>query len=88
MNRIFLSESEDLLGGGFLAAAVVGSAVKAGCENSHDKESLEALLGSKCREKVDDLQAVGFLQRRPKGKAFIVPFIFRAGMGKGQGKAG
>jgi hypothetical protein len=53
----------------------------------HHPSSLYELLGPKWQEKVHKLRAVGFLQHRPKHKTYVVPFLFRAGMGIRQGKA-
>lgn len=58
-------------------------------ENSkaeHNKDSLGHLLGAKWAEKAEHLVGLGFLQQRPGG-TWIVPFVFRAGMGIRQGKA-
>jgi hypothetical protein len=59
-------------------------------ENSkaeHAQKSLYRLLGVKWKDKVEDLVSLGFLQHRPRSTNYIIPFIFRAGMGIRQGKA-
>ncbi|WP_221031336.1 P-loop ATPase, Sll1717 family [Actomonas aquatica] len=53
----------------------------------HNAHSLESLLGSKWNIIVDDLVAIGFLQKRPRSSSYIIPFVFRFGMGIKQGKA-
>ena len=58
-------------------------------ENSkaeHNGESLANLLGKSWQEKVDDLIAIGFLQKRPQSNSYLIPFIFRPGMAVRQGK--
>jgi hypothetical protein len=53
----------------------------------HNSQSLQKLLGKGWHEKVDDLMAIGFLQKRPQSKSFIIPFVFRPGLAVRQGKA-
>ena len=53
----------------------------------HNNQSLQKLLGKDCHEKIDDLLAIGFLQKRPLSKSFIIPFLFRPGLAVRQGKA-
>jgi len=52
----------------------------------HNEKSLQQLLGPKWSEKTEDLVGLGFLSKRPGG-SYIIPFLFRAGMGIRQGKA-
>lgn len=53
----------------------------------HNNQSLQKLLGKNYHEKIDDLLAIGFLQKRPQSKSFIIPFLFRPGLAVRQGKA-
>jgi hypothetical protein len=53
----------------------------------HNSDSLQKLLGKNCQEKVDDLIAIGFFEKRPQSKSFIIPFLFRPGLAIRQGKA-
>lgn len=59
-------------------------------ENSkaeHNEATLNKLLGAKWREEVDHLISLGFLQKRPRGNTYTIPFLFRPAMGIRQGKA-
>jgi hypothetical protein len=59
-------------------------------ENSkaeHCDKTLQRLLGDKWADIVEDLTAIGFIQKRPLKNAYVIPFIFRAGLNIRQGKA-
>ena len=59
-------------------------------ENSkaeHCDKTLQRLLGDKWADVVEDLTAIGFIQKRPLKNAYVIPFIFRAGLNIRQGKA-
>lgn len=53
----------------------------------HNQGSIEKLIGTKGRDVIEDLIAIGFISARPKTQTYIIPYIFRAGLGIRQGKA-